>query len=126
MRFFRYILLFVSVLTLNFTQAQNLMNIHQGNGTLIQIPLQSIDSVLFVTFPPPTIQKIFQNNGNILSIAVNDIDSITYTIPNIAALATLTTQTVTVLSSSSAFSGGTITSDVGSPIIQRFVCNLNS
>ncbi len=122
MRFFRYILLFISVLTLNFTQAQNLMNIHQGNGTLVQIPLQSIDSVLFVTFPPPTIQKIFQNNGNILSIAVNDIDSITYTIPNIAALATLTTQPVTVLSSSSAFSGGTITSDGGSPIIQRGVC----
>jgi hypothetical protein len=122
MRFFRYILLFVSVLTLNFTQAQNLMNIHQGNGTLVQIPLQSIDSVLFVTFPPPTIQKIFQNNGNILSIAVNDIDSITYTIPNIAALASLTTQPVTVLSSSSAFSGGTITSDGGSPIIQRGVC----
>ena len=53
------------------------MNIHQGNGTLIQIPLESIDSVRFVTLPPPTIQKIFQSNGNILSIAVNDIDSIT-------------------------------------------------
>ena len=122
MLFFRYLLFFICALTLNCTQAQNLMNIHQGNGTLIQIPLESIDSVRFVTLPPPTIQKIFQSNGNILSIAVNDIDSITYTLPNIAALASLTTQPVSVLSSSSAYSGGTISSDGGSSIIQRGVC----
>jgi uncharacterized protein (TIGR02145 family) len=122
MLFFRYLLFFICAFTLNCTQAQNLMNIHQGNGTLIQIPLESIDSVRFVTLPPPTIQKIFQSNGNILSIAVNDIDSITYTLPNIAALASLTTQPVTVLSSSSAYSGGTISSDGGSAILQRGVC----
>ena len=122
MLLFRYLLFFICALTLNCTQAQNLMNIHQGNGTLIQIPLESIDSVRFVTLPPPTIQKIFQSNGNILSIAVNDIDSITYTLPNIAALASLTTQPVTVLSSSSAYSGGTISSDGGSAILQRGVC----
>ena len=122
MLFFRYLLFFICALTLNCTQAQNLMNIHQGNGTLIQIPLESIDSVRFVTLPPPTIQKIFQSNGNILSIAVNDIDSITYTLPNIDSLASLTTQPVTVLSSSSAYSGGTISSDGGSSIIQRGVC----
>ena len=122
MLLFRYLLFFICALTLNCTQAQNLMNIHQGNGTLIQIPLESIDSVRFVTLPPPTIQKIFQSNGNILSIAFNDIDSITYTLPNIASLASLTTQPVSVLSSSSAYSGGTISSDGGSSIIQRGVC----
>ena len=63
MLFFRYILFFICALTLNCTQAQNLMNIHQGNGTLIQIPLESIDSVRFVTLPPPTIQKIFQSKS---------------------------------------------------------------
>ena len=68
MLLFRYILFFICALTLNCTQAQNLMNIHQGNGTLIQIPLESIDSVRFVILPPPTIQKIFQSNGNTLIV----------------------------------------------------------
>lgn len=122
MKLLRTFLFIVCALSLHSTYAQNLMNIHQGNGTLIQIPLESIDSVRFVTVPPPTIQKIFQSNGNILSIAVSDIDSITYTIPNSSALATLSTQAVTVLSSSSAYSGGTITSDGGSAITQRGVC----
>ena len=121
MLFFRYLLFFICAFTLNCTQAQNLMNIHQGNGTLIQIPLESIDSVRFVTLPPPTIQKIFQSNGNILSIAVNEIDSITYTLPNIAALASLTTQPVEVIGLL-VLSGGTISSDGGSAIIQRGVC----
>ena len=122
MKLFRNLLLFACALTLNSTYAQNLMNIHQGNGTLLQIPLESIDSVRFYTIPPPTIQKIYQSNGNILSIAVADIDSITYTIPNSAALASISTQAVTVLSSSAAYSGGTITSDGGSAITQRGVC----
>jgi uncharacterized protein (TIGR02145 family) len=126
MKLFRNLLLFAFALTMNSTYAQNLMNIHQGNGTLLQIPLESIDSVRFYTIPPPTIQKIFQSNGNILSIAVSDIDSITYTIPNSAALASISTQAVTVLSSSSAYSGGTITSDGGSTITQRGVCWSNS
>jgi uncharacterized protein (TIGR02145 family) len=122
MKLFRNLLLFACALTLNSTYAQNLMNIHQGNGTLLQIPLESIDSVRFYTIPPPTIQKIFQSNGNILSIAISDIDSITYTIPNSAALASISTQAVTVLSSSAAYSGGIITSDGGSVITQRGVC----
>jgi uncharacterized protein (TIGR02145 family) len=122
MKIFRYILIFVCATALNSAIAQNLMNIHQGNGTLLQIPLESIDSARFYTIPPPTIQKIFQSNGNILGIAVSDIDSITYSIPNISALATLSTQSVTVLSSSSAYSGGTITNDGGSIITQRGVC----
>jgi uncharacterized protein (TIGR02145 family) len=122
MKLFRTLLFFACALSLNSIFAQNLMNIHQGNGTLIQIPLESIDSVRFITVPPPTIQKIFQSNGNILSVAVSDIDSITYTIPNSAALASISTQAVTVLSSSSAYSGGTISSDGGSTITQRGVC----
>jgi uncharacterized protein (TIGR02145 family) len=126
MNLIRILLFFAFAFMINSTYAQNLMNIHQGNGTLLQIPLESIDSVRFYTIPPPTIQKIFQSNGNILSVAVSDIDSITYTIPNSAALASISTQTVTVLSSSSAYSGGTITSDGGSAITQRGVCWSNS
>ena len=61
MKLLRTILLFAFALAFNSTIAQNLMNIHQGNGTLLQIPLESIDSVRFYTVPPPTIQKIFQS-----------------------------------------------------------------
>ena len=66
--------------------AQNLMVIHQGNGTKLQISLESIDSVRFATLPPPIRQKIYQSNGNILSLSVADIDSINYIIPNAQAL----------------------------------------
>ena len=39
MKLFRTILLFACALVFNSAIAQNLMNIHQGNGTLLQIPL---------------------------------------------------------------------------------------
>lgn len=102
--------------------AQNNMVIHQGNGSTLSLPLQSIDSVRFNLVPPPALKRIFQNNGNILSLSVKDIDSITYTIPNRSTLPTLTTQAVTVLSSSSAFGGGNISADGGSAVTQRGVC----
>ena len=122
MKLFRNLLLFAFALTMNSTYAQNLMNIHQGNGTLLQIPLESIDSVRFYTIPPPTIQKIFQSNGNILSIAVSDIDSITYTIPDTQDLAQIITQPVTVLSATAAYGGGTISDNGASAVTQRGVC----
>lgn len=100
---------------------QNLMVIHQGNGTQLQIPLESIDSIRFVLMPPPAIQKIFQNNGNVLSLAISDIDSITYTLPNVQALASVTTLPITPLSSTAALGGGTINNS-SSAITQRGVC----
>jgi uncharacterized protein (TIGR02145 family) len=103
-------------------QAQNLMVVHQGNGTQLQIPLESIDSVRFVLVPPPAVQKIFQNNGNVLSVAITDIDSITYTLPNAQNLAQITTQPVTVLSATAAYGGGTISGNGGSAITQSGVC----
>jgi hypothetical protein len=102
--------------------AQNNMVIHQGNGSTLSLPLQSVDSVRFNLVPPPAMKRIFQNNGNILSLSVTDIDSITYTIPNRSTLPTITTQAVTVLSSSSAFGGGNISADGGSAVTQRGVC----
>jgi uncharacterized protein (TIGR02145 family) len=102
--------------------AQNLMIVHQGNGTQLQIPLESIDSVRFVLVPPPILQKIYQNNGNILSIAISDIDSITYTLPDEQQLAQITTLPVTVLSATSAYGGGTISANGGSQVTQRGVC----
>jgi len=103
-------------------QAQNNMIIHQGNGSTLSLPLQSIDSVRFNLVPPPAMKRIFQNNGNILSLSVVDIDSITFNIPIRSTLPTLTTQAVTVLSSSSAFGGGNISADGGSTVTQRGVC----
>jgi uncharacterized protein (TIGR02145 family) len=71
-------------------RAQSIMNIHQSNGTVLQIPL-------------------------------NMIDSITYTISNTGNFATLTTTGITNISSNIATSGGDITDDGGSPVLQRGV-----
>jgi len=102
--------------------AQNLMVIHQGNGTKIQLPLESIDSIRFVSLPPPVLQKIFQNNGNVLALAVSDIDSITYDLPNPQSLPQVSTQAVTALGTSSVYAQGAVLSDGGSPVTQRGFC----
>jgi formylglycine-generating enzyme required for sulfatase activity len=102
--------------------AQNLMVIHQGNGTKIQLPLESIDSIRFVTLPPPVLQKIFQNNGNVLALAAADIDSITYELPNPQTLPQVSTQSVTALGTSSVYAEGAVLSDGGSPVTLRGFC----
>jgi uncharacterized protein (TIGR02145 family) len=112
----------IGICTLFTSNAQSNMVIHQGNGSILSLPLQSIDSVRFILVPSPVTKKIFQNNGNILSLSVADIDSITYKIPNRSSLPTISSQTVSVLSSSSAFGGGNITADGGSAVTQRGVC----
>ncbi len=112
----------IGICTLFSSNAQSNMVIHQGNGSILSLPLQSIDSVRFILIPSPVTKKIFQNNGNILSLSVADIDSITYKIPNRSSLPTISSQTVTVLSSSSAYGGGSISADGGSVVTQRGVC----
>ena len=54
---------------------------HQGNGTTIQMPIESIDSVNIVNQNGNFLKTIHQNNGNVLGLAVQDVDSITYVIP---------------------------------------------
>jgi uncharacterized protein (TIGR02145 family) len=122
MKKFLYILVLIGGFISHPAFGQNNMIIHQGNGTKIILPLQSIDSVRYQLTPPPVLQKIYQNNGNILSVSVNDIDSITFYTPNPNTLATLSTQNITVLSNSSASGGGTVLTDGGSPVLQRGVC----
>lgn len=102
--------------------AQNLEVTHQANGTTIAVPIQSIDSVRFRMDPPPVLKNIYQSNGNILGIALADVDSITYSIPDVNTLPTLLTESVTVLSSFSAFAGGNVTDDGGAAIIERGIC----
>ena len=103
-------------------QAQNIMVIHQGNGTKIQLPLESIDSIRFVTLPPPVVQKIFQNNGNVLALAVSDIDSITYTLPIAGSLAQVGTEAVTALGTSTAYAQGSVFQQGSSNVTQRGFC----
>lgn len=122
MRHIIYSLIFISIIFPNFVFGQNNMVIHQGNGTKIILPLQSIDSVRYQLTPPPVLQKIYQNNGNILSVSVSDIDSITFFTPNVNTLPILSTQNVSVLSNSLATGGGTVVSDGGSSVIQRGIC----
>lgn len=101
---------------------QNLMVIHQGNGTRIQLPIESIDSIRFVSLPPPVVQKIFQNNGNVLALAVNDIDSITYDLPNPQSLPQVSTQSVTATGTSMVYAQGAVLSDGGAQVTQRGFC----
>lgn len=58
------------------------MNVYQSGGSLLQLPLSNIDSVLFETVPPPSTMVIYQTGGTINSIVVSSIDSITYTVYN--------------------------------------------
>lgn len=102
--------------------AQNIEVTHQANGTVLSVPVQSIDSVIFQLVPPPSMKNIYQSNGNVLSIAMDDVDSITYVIPNPSLLPQVSTGSPTVLSSSSVYVDGNVTADGGSPVSQRGFC----
>lgn len=69
-----------------------------------------------------TTMNIYQGNGTVLQIPLNSIDSITYTVGNPGNLATLTTLPIGNISVNSATSGGSISSDGGTPVTQRGVC----
>lgn len=117
--------LVVSTLSLLFSlnsYGQSIEVTHQANGTVIAVPVESIDSVVFQLVPPPELKKIYQSNGNILSIAMNDVDSITYIIPNVSLLPQVSTGAATTLSSSSGFVSGNVLADGGSPVTQRGFC----
>ncbi len=115
-------IILISISFTNILYGQVLEVTHQSNGTTLSIPIESIDSVKFQLVPPPILKNIYQNNGNILGVSVNDIDSITYNHPNMLNLAILTTSQPTVLSPTSAYGGGTITSEGAAPVTQRGVC----
>ncbi len=121
---FNYNILFAFILgliSMNLN-AQNIEVTHQSNGTILSVPVQSIDSVIFQLGTTPNMKNIYQSNGNILGIAMDDVDSITYIIPNPSLLPQVTTESPTVLSSSSVFVGGNVTSDGGNAVTQRGVC----
>lgn len=111
----------IGLFSVNLT-AQNIEVTHQSNGTVLSVPVQSIDSVIFQLVPPPSMKNIYQSNGNVLSIAMDDVDSITYVIPNPSLLPQVSTGSPTVLSSSSVYVDGNVTADGGSPVSQRGFC----
>ena len=116
---------FINIILLLFVQfgfSQIIEITHLSNGTVLQLPIESIDSVNVVNYNGTPLKRVYQNNGDILSIAVQDIDSITFSMPNINDLPALSTIDITDDSPTSLFSGGMITNDGGSPIIQRGVC----
>jgi uncharacterized protein (TIGR02145 family) len=118
-KFTLFIVLMLVKLSLN---AQNTMNIYQGNGTTISLPTSSIDSVRFNSNGLLTNQVIYQNNFNILSISLQDIDSINYTIPNQTLLPTVVTSGSFNITSSSSIIGGEVLNDGGSAVLARGVC----
>jgi uncharacterized protein (TIGR02145 family) len=111
--------LLLSITILSF--GQTTMNIYQNNGTTVNLPVSTIDSVNFTTTPPPSRMNIYQMGGGIISIVIGNIDSITYTVQGTSGLAVLSTSPVTNINSTSAVSGGNITNDGGTPVTQRGV-----
>ncbi|MUU79359.1 RagB/SusD family nutrient uptake outer membrane protein [Winogradskyella endarachnes] len=118
----KYFINIVLLLFLQFGFSQIVEVTHLSNGTDLQLPVESIDSVNVVNYNSATLKRVYQNNGDILSIAVEDIDSITFLMPNVNNLPSLSTVPVTNDSPTSLLSGGIITSEGGSPITQRGVC----
>lgn len=118
----KYFINIILLLSVQFGFSQIIENTHLSNGTVLQLPIESIDSVNVVNYNGTSLKRVYQNNGNIHSIAVQDIDSITFTMPNINVLPVLSTADITDDSPTSLFSGGFITNDGGSSIIQRGVC----
>ena len=116
-----YILFFLLLLS-QFCFSQVLEITHQSNGTVLQLPIESIDSVKVNEYNNYFLKTVYQNNGNILGIALQDIDSISYVIPDITSLPTLITIALSQETSNAVFSGGIVLSDGGSPVIQRGVC----
>lgn len=119
MKYFYLKVLFLVFVQVSFAQVLEVT--HQSNGTVIMLPIESIDSVRVINSNQIFLKTVYQNNGNILGLAIRDIDSITYVIPNVSLLPTLTTNQVTIGSSNMVFTGGNISSSGGSPITQRGV-----
>jgi len=120
MKYFYLKVLFLVFVKVSFAQVLEVT--HQSNGTVILLPIESIDSVRVINRNQIFLKTVYQNNGNILGLAIRDIDSIAYVIPNVSLLPTLTTNQVTIGSSNMVFTGGNISSNGGSPITQRGVC----
>jgi hypothetical protein len=116
-----YTLLFLLLLSqVSFSQVLEIT--HQSNGTVLQLPIESIDSVRVNEYNNYLLKTVYQNNGNILGIALQDVDSISYVIPDISSLPTLNTLALSQETSNAVFSGGIVLSDGGSPVTQRGVC----
>ena len=117
-------LFFFFLFQLSFSQIIEIT--HQSNGTVLQMPIETIDSVNVVNQNNNYLKTIYQNNGNILGISVQDVDSVTFIVPDINFLPTLSTLEASNSTPSEFISGGNISNDGGSPIINRGVCwNIN-
>ncbi|WP_296311021.1 RagB/SusD family nutrient uptake outer membrane protein [Winogradskyella sp. UBA3174] len=110
------------IFTFNLSFAQIMEVTHQTNGTVIQLPIESIDSVKINTNNNPVLKTVYQNNGNILGIAIQSIDSITYSVPNSLDLPILNTVSIVSITSNSAVAGGNVSSIGSSAVIQKGVC----
>ena len=104
-------------------QSQNVQRVHQSNGTILQLPMSTIDSITYSTnAQSQTIMSIYQSNGSVIQLPAGTIDSVTYLTINPGNLASLTTLSIGNITASSAVSGGSISADGGSPVTHRGVC----
>lgn len=86
--------------------------------------MKQLLAILFLVFLcegifSQNVMNVYQCNGNVLHLPTACIDSITYSTYNLPAV---TTASVTITSMNTATSGGSVTSDGGTPVTARGVC----
>ena len=103
-------------------KAQNLMEIYRNTGNILSIPMEGIDSVRFVSNPPPQVMRIFLNDQRIFSLKISSIDSIAYSLPPAQLLPEVLTLSLAGASISSIVAQGSVQNEGPSAVIRRGFC----
>jgi uncharacterized protein (TIGR02145 family) len=99
--------------------SQTTMTVHMSTGEEYTIDINDIDSISFTLDPPPPTFNIYGSSGD-LFLPLYDIDSITYTIAEITGLL-IETKPISLITNTSANSGGIILDDGGYTILVKGV-----
>ncbi len=103
-------------------KAQNLMVVHQKLGGKIRIPMESVDSVRFLSQAVPQRMKIFLNDRSVYALKTANIDSITYSLPQVHLLPEVLTLSASALGSSRLIAQGSVENEGPTPVVRRGFC----
>ena len=115
----KYLLIALINLSCLMLYSQTTMTVHMSTGEEYTIDINDIDSINFTTNPPPPMFNIYGSSGD-LFLSLYDIDSITYTIAEITGLS-IETKPISLITNTSANSGGNILDDGGYTILVKGV-----
>ena len=104
------------------SKAQNLMEIYQNTGNILPIPMEAIDSVRFVSDPPPQVMRVFLNDQRIFSLKISSIDSIAYSLPPAQLLPEVLTLSITAVGNNNLMAQGSVQNEGPSAVNRRGFC----